>query len=864
MGATYEGGPNENGEIFKYDVGLNEFEVINSFPFFDGPLNNFTNRKNGQVICSGNKKISADSIIGVISEYSPNNQTLNTLYEFSDVYPVSLFYDSVNDAIYGMAYNNITNYAVLFRYGLLNSEYDVLFEFSDTLGWFPSGDIVVTTDGVIYGTTRQGGIFNNGVLFSYNVNTDDYNVLFSFHDSLGIYPMAGVMQADNGKLYGTTHLGGEEFGSGVLFEYDIEQAEYQVVVNFSDSLGRESYYLPVDMGNGKLYGLTYGGGINHLGVIFEYDYINSIYKIKHHFNDSLGLPFGSLNELEPGVLYGAANISISGNGAIFKYDIYSGAFEVISQLNYDVGTFPSGEFIKCENGDIISSTFRSSANNYGSLFELDLATKEIRKILSYKGKGTTHNIVGAPVFKEGRIYCLARSEEWSFDFYSTLLSFDVESKEYEVNDTYKEANGSLSLFNKHIYYFGTGWGSYITRVYDIDLGKVVSTPECYGTGHLTLGEDGNLYGMRRSSGNSPFRIFKLNPESNSTWTVFTHNGPNKPEPYENSFTAVSNGKLLGLAAFSGGADTSGLIFEYDIYDKEYVELLDFSNSTASIPSGELIEYEEGVYYALTESGGDFGLGTIFKFFTSTNSVEVIYSFGGSDGANPTGSLKLASDGKMYGMTTNGGVAGLGVVFQFDPVTGEYDKILDFTGENGSHPRYSALIEICDEPEIVSNPQDVEAVEGDTVMFVVSAESDDLVGYQWYQFTNPVIGATDDTLIITNVSPGDEGDYYCQVMATCMSVKSETATLSLTAGITDAEYDYRIYPVPAGNILTIDAGKQFKMRSIKIFNLQGRVVNSRSFFGESKIDIDISELKSGVYFLRIHLDDTVVNKKFVKL
>jgi uncharacterized repeat protein (TIGR03803 family) len=322
--------------------------------------------------------------------------------------------------------------------------------------------------------------------------------------------------------------------------------------------------------------------------------------------------------------------------------------------------------------------------------------------------------------------------------------------------------------------------------------------------------------------------------------------------------------LLGLAAFSGGADTSGLIFEYDIYDKEYVELFDFSNSTASIPSGELIEYEEGVYYALTESGGDFGFGTIFKFFTSTNSVEVIYSFGGSDGANPTGSLKLASDGKMYGMTTNGGVAGLGVVFQFDPVTGEYDKILDFTGENGSHPRYSALIEICDEPEIVSNPQDVEAVEGDTVMFVVSAESDDLVGYQWYQFTNPVIGATDDTLIITNVSPGDEGDYYCQVMATCMSVKSETATLSLTAGITDAEYDYRIYPVPAGNILTIDAGKQFKMRSIKIFNLQGRVVNSRSFFGEAKIDIDISELKSGVYFLRIHLDDTVVNKKFVKL
>ena len=863
VGATTEGGPDGNGEIFKYDVGVDEFEVVFSPQLYNGPLHSFTNINNGKVICCGYKTVSPDSAKGVVLEYSPYNQLLNVLFELPDIYPGSIYYDSANDAIYGIASNSINKYSVLFRYGLSTSEYDVLFEFTDSLGWYPSGDIILTTEGVIYGTTRQGGLYNDGVIYGYDIDDDEYSILFNFYDTLGAYPMEGVMMANNGKLYGTTHLGGEDFDSGVLFEFDIEQAVYKVIVNFSDSLGRESYCLPVDVGNGKLYGLTYEGGINHYGVIFEYDYINDIYSIKHHFDESLGWPVGSLNELEDGVLYGAANTSVY--GAIFKYSIYSDTFEEISQLNCDIGSFPSGEFHKCENGEVISSTSRRSTSNYGSLFELDLITNEIKKVFAYKGYSTFHNIKGTPTFKDESIYCLLKSDYWGWgnDFYSTLLSFEKDSMKYKVNDAFQGAVGSLSLFNKRLFYYSSGWDNYEIRVFDIDQGKVVSTLSGYGTGHFTLGDDGKLYGMRAASGDFPFRIFKLDPVSYSYETVFTHYGPNKPEPFENSFTHLSNGKLLGLTSNSGGADTSGLIFEFDIYDKEYVELYDFSNSTANVPTGELIEYEEGVYYGLSQFGGDNGFGTIYTFLQSLNDVEIAYSFNGLDGANPTGSLKLASDGKFYGLTTNGGVSGIGVVFRFDPATGEYNKILDFTGENGSHPQYSALIEICDEPVILSDPQDVEAVEGDTVMFVVSAESDDLTGYQWYQYTNPVIGATNDTLIITGVSSGDEGDYYCEVMATCMSVKSETATLTLTSGINIAGYGCKIYPNPVNNILTINPGKHFDILSVKIVNLQGQVVDSQTFIEKSRADIDVSGLKNGVYFLQIFLDDTVVNTKFVK-
>jgi uncharacterized repeat protein (TIGR03803 family) len=531
----------------------------------------------------------------------------------------------------------------------------------------------------------------------------------------------------------------------------------------------------------------------------------------------------------------------------------------------NTGSWPTGEFFRCSNSKIISASTGGASFGNGALVEFDNITDTIIKVSDFAGN-YQQKIYGTPTYKDGKVYFLSNNKPDLVNDYCILSSIDVNQNNHRhILDALYNVDRGLTYFNNQLFYFSSNYmsGYHNIRVFDIVQGKVVSTLSGYGTGHFTLGDDGKLYGMRAASGDFPFRIFKLDPVSYSYETVFTHYGPNKPEPFENSFTPLSNGKLLGLTSNSGGADTSGLIFEFDIYDKEYVELYDFSNSTANVPTGELIEYEEGVYYGLSQFGGDNGFGTIFTFLESTNDVEIAYSFNGLDGANPTGSLKLASDGKFYGLTTNGGVSGLGVVFRFDPATGEYNKILDFTGENGSHPQYSALIEICDEPVILSDPQDVEAVEGDTVMFVVSAESDDLTGYQWYQYTNPVIGATNDTLIITGVSPGDEGDYYCEVMATCMSVKSETATLTLTSGINNAGYGYRIYPNPVNDILTINPGKHFDILSVKIVNLQGQVVDSQTFIEKSRADIDVSGLKNGVYFLQIFLDDTVVNTKFVK-
>src|ERR1019366_8953815 len=49
------------------------------------------------------------------------------------------------------------------------------------------------------------------------------------------------------------------------------------------------------------------------------------------------------------------------------------------------------------------------------------------------------------------------------------------------------------------------------------------------------------------------------------------------------------------------------------------------------------------------------------------------------------------DGMIYGMTTQGGANGMGILFQYNPVNSTYTKQLDFAGTtNGSSPQGSLM------------------------------------------------------------------------------------------------------------------------------------------------------------------------------
>ena len=85
---------------------------------------------------------------------------------------------------------------------------------------------------------------------------------------------------------------------------------------------------------------------------------------------------------------------------------------------------------------------------------------------------------------------------------------------------------------------------------------------------------------------------------------------------------------------------------------------------------------DGKLYGMTSRGGSLGYGVIFSFDPSSATYTKLHDFDSTNGANPTGSLMQASDGKLYGLTRNGGPTltnpdygrrgDYGVIFSYDP------------------------------------------------------------------------------------------------------------------------------------------------------------------------------------------------------
>jgi uncharacterized repeat protein (TIGR03803 family) len=89
------------------------------------------------------------------------------------------------------------------------------------------------------------------------------------------------------------------------------------------------------------------------------------------------------------------------------------------------------------------------------------------------------------------------------------------------------------------------------------------------------------------------------------------------------------------------------------------------------PTGRLIFDAAGDVYGTTESGGAYGIGTVFELTPNPDgswTKKVLHHFtGGKDGASPyAGGVSFDQAGNLYGTTSYGGTSGGGTVFELSP------------------------------------------------------------------------------------------------------------------------------------------------------------------------------------------------------
>jgi uncharacterized repeat protein (TIGR03803 family) len=118
----------------------------------------------------------------------------------------------------------------------------------------------------------------------------------------------------------------------------------------------------------------------------------------------------------------------------------------------------------------------------------------------------------------------------------------------------------------------------------------------------------------------------------------------------------------------------------------------FFGVTGATPA--LIQAANGNLYGTVPVGGLYGYG--FSFSVTTNGAfAMVYSFGGgSDGGAPEAALVQASDGYLYGTTTDGGANYAGTVFRIS-TSGALATLYSFTGGGDGGAPTTALVQAGD-------------------------------------------------------------------------------------------------------------------------------------------------------------------------
>ncbi len=206
-----------------------------------------------------------------------------------------------------------------------------------------------------------------------------------------------------------------------------------------------------------------------------------------------------------------------------------------------------------------------------------------------------------------------------------------------------------------------------------------------GPGGLTLGRDGNIYGLTGGGGTFGYgTVFKF---TGAAGPITLHNFDGTDGSGGGYLVQASDGNFYGTTAFGANffeclSNGCGTIFEMTP-GGTVTTLHAFCSEVACADGAILFEYlapgPGGGYYGGTFGGGTANCGTVFNI-TPKGQLTTIYTFGTQYypfcNGNPLG-LVRGTDGNFYGVT----IAAQGTVFRITP-KGELTTIYNFCSRTG--------------------------------------------------------------------------------------------------------------------------------------------------------------------------------------
>ena len=714
-----------------------EYEMLHSFGFTNligrSPEASLTLASDGNLY--GTARLGGRRNRGTIYRLKADGSgflVIHNFYGTNGSTPAAEVIEGSDGRLYGATFQGgSADKGVVFRLAKNGANFELLHQFGVDAGdgFNPVGSLLEGRDGLLYGTCFAGGATNAGTIFRLRTDGSDYVTLHHLDPAEASAPQCGLIEARDGRIYGTGSRGGSA-DSGTVFGLNKDGSGFAVVHEFDGTDGTSPVANLLEGSDGYLYGTTREGGVSGFGTVFRLSSRGDRFAILWDFwgPDWDGFrPFAALIEGSDGGLYGtAAGGGVSDGGILFRINRDGSAYEVLRSFgeSFVDGRNPFCGLVRTPDGHLIGATFSGGGTGAGTIFSVRENGTDYAVLWSFSASGGDGSAARTGVI-EGRDNALYGTTD-AGGYYGQGTVFRM------LKD-----GGNFAVLHHFTGHDGEGRGpvSGLTEGQDGFLYGTTSGEETNGTSFNTglvfkigrdgtqftilhqfmapanrftndgvrpfgtplEGVDGFLYGMTSAAGTNGFgTLYRLGKDGTGFEVVYQLNRTNGGFAGASPIQA-SDGMLYCVSSGSSPR-TNGVVFRLNTNGADFQVLRNFSGGDGSIPVAPLLEASDGRLYGTTTNGGLSGRGVVFRLEKNGTHFAVLRSFKGGtkDGANPISSLIEGLDGELYGTTRNGGYRDRGIIFRIGKDGLRYSVLHHFSdGDANGGKTASALWQSAD-------------------------------------------------------------------------------------------------------------------------------------------------------------------------
>ena len=354
--------------------------LIRSFNGVNGsqPQSSLIQASDGNLYGTASEGGTGTSTGGTVFVVNPASGAVTILHSFASsdgTTPLGPLVQATDGSLYGTTSSQGTAsyYGTVFRLGL-DGTFTVLKSFQSTDGSSPAAGLIQASDGFLYGTTKSGGTYDDGTIFRIGLDgTFTPLYTFDFHNNGygGSQPVAALIQGSDGQLYGTTSAGGDN-NEGTVFSY-VPGGALTILHSFANTDGASPEAALVEGASGVFYGTT-STSSTYNGTVFEITAAGALTTL-HTFTGTVdgSSPAAPLLRGSDGNFYGTTrNGGTSYAGSIFQLTP-DGTLNPLASLNSTDGSSPLGGLVQTGDGSFYGTAFQGGVSGDGTIYQLTVS-----------------------------------------------------------------------------------------------------------------------------------------------------------------------------------------------------------------------------------------------------------------------------------------------------------------------------------------------------------------------------------------------------------------------------------------------------------------------------------------------------------